>query len=342
MNRLQRYILSSYSTLFFQLFIILYAITSIIFLVKIATDTSLLKITFLDLGFLYLLQTPLIIFFAAPISFFASATINLVRLSLDSELVVFFSFGISPNQIAKIYLKVALLISISMLVLSIGAIPITQQLMYEFINIKKYEAKLNVKSTEFGQSFGEWLLFVNSSKNNIYSDVVMMSIKQNTDQVKFIISDSTQIAKTDNIFKMKLKNGEVNIIDKDVITLVNYKELHLNDIYNYQRFSFLDITHYWQRYDNKNYTHIRKDLLNYILISIFPILGIFLIMTLGVINPRLNKNNTNIYLFISVIVYFSLGNSLSFSSLSTNLIMFPFGWALITYYFYRKKILKVF
>ena len=205
MNRLQRYILSSYSTLFFHLFIILYAITSIIFLVKIATDTSLLKITFLDLGFLYLLQTPLIIFFAAPISFFASATINLVRLSLDSELVVFFSFGISPNQIAKIYLKVALLISISMLVLSIGAIPITQQLMYEFINIKKYEAKLNVKSTEFGQSFGEWLLFVNSSKNNIYSDVVMMSIKQNTDQVKFIISDSTQIAKTDNIFKMKLK-----------------------------------------------------------------------------------------------------------------------------------------
>jgi lipopolysaccharide export system permease protein len=340
MHKIQRYLLSNYSTLFFQLFTILYAITSIIFLVKIATDTSLLKITFLDLGFMYLMQMPLIIFFAAPISFFAAATINLVRFSLDSELVVLFSIGVSPNQIVQIYLKVAALISATLLVLSLGVIPITQQLFFEFISIKKYEAKLNVKSTEFGQSFGEWLLFVNDAKDNLYKDVVMMSLKGSNDQVKFITSESTEIDKIDNIFTMKLKDGDVNLIGDDKLNLIQFDTMHLNDIYNYQKFSFLDIKDYWKRINTTG--HVKRDFISYVLVSIFPIVMIFMIMVLGVMNPRVNRNFTNLYLFFSVLFYFSVGNSFAAAHSIAGLVLFPIVILIASYFLYRKRILSTY
>jgi lipopolysaccharide export system permease protein len=338
--KLQKYILKNYSTLFFQLFFILFAITSIIFLIKIATDTSILKISFKDLGFMYLMQVPIIIFFAAPISFFAASTINLARYSTDSEMVVLFSFGMNPKTILKIYFKVALLISTSMLILSIGVIPITQQLMSEFINIKKYEAKLNVKSTEFGQSLGEWLLFVNDSKDNLYLDVIMMSLKKEQDKIKFIISKSTTINKNNNIFKMNLENGEANLIGDKSIELIKYNNLKINDINNYRHFSFLDIGNYWGIDNKTRFNSYKKEFSSSILIAIFPLISLYFILILGIINPRRTNNRINLYIFGVVVGYFSIGNMLSFGSIVYTLVIFPISWLTISYIIYRKKFLK--
>ena len=77
-------------------------ITSVVFVVKIASLTSIITIDFFELFTLFAYVVPQILFYTMPVSFFLSLVITLAKLASEYELTVITSFGLNPINILKI------------------------------------------------------------------------------------------------------------------------------------------------------------------------------------------------------------------------------------------------
>ena len=102
--KLNQYVYSQLAVTFFPIFLGLFFITSIVFLVKIASLTSVITMDFFELFKLYAYVIPQIIFYTMPISFFISLVITLAKLASEYELTVITSFGLNPVKILKVFL----------------------------------------------------------------------------------------------------------------------------------------------------------------------------------------------------------------------------------------------
>lgn len=160
MNKLKNYLYFQLSSSFFQIFFVLFAITSIIYLVRIASLTSIIQMNGFELFMLYLYATPNIIFYTLPIVFFVAFAITISRLSSEYETIVITSFGLNPYRIIKIFFPITLIVSITLLIVSLGLVPKAKDLSRVFIEKKKNEAKLNIQASQNGQKFGNWLVYI--------------------------------------------------------------------------------------------------------------------------------------------------------------------------------------
>ena len=100
-QKLKKYLMTTYSQSFFPIFLTLYVITSIVYLVKIASLTSIIQINFLELLELYGYTIPTILFYTLPITIFVALALTLSKLSSEYELIVITSFGLNPIKILK-------------------------------------------------------------------------------------------------------------------------------------------------------------------------------------------------------------------------------------------------
>ena len=73
MHRLQKYIIHNLSILFLSIFLPLFAIASVIFLIKLATYTAVIQLSIWEMSKLYFFVLPEVLFFTLPISFFTAA-----------------------------------------------------------------------------------------------------------------------------------------------------------------------------------------------------------------------------------------------------------------------------
>ncbi len=138
---------------------------------------------------LYIYSIPQVIFYTLPISFFISLTICLSKLSSEYEMVVITSYGLNPLNIIKIFLPLTTILTIFLLVISLGLIPKTKYLTKTFSEIKKKEANFNIKESEFGQKFGDWLIYINGKDKNIYKEVTLFKSEKSSEN--FIVSESS-------------------------------------------------------------------------------------------------------------------------------------------------------
>lgn len=207
--KLKQYLLSQLSYTFFPIFLALYFITSIIFLVKIAALTSIITIDIFELFKLYMYVIPTIIFFTMPTSFFISLVITLTKLSNEYELIVITSFGLNPIRIMKIFLPITLFLTISLLVISVGLIPKAKFLNQQFLDQKKKEANFNIKASEFGQKFGDWLIYISQKEDKDYKDIVLF--KTDGKQDEFIMSQKASLQNEQGELSFKLLRGKVLI-----------------------------------------------------------------------------------------------------------------------------------
>ncbi len=331
-NLLNKYLFMSFSTTFFPIFITLYIITSIIFLVKVATLTSIIQINFFELLELYSYSIPHILFYTLPISYFVGLTLSIAKLADDNELIVLTSFGLNPTKIIKIFLPITFVVSIILLIVSLGLYPKAYQQKQQFLNIKKQEAKFNIRPSEYGQQFGSWLIYVDQEANNIYKDVTLLKIGKNKDT--FISSNYATIENLSHSLQMKLSHGKSFIIS-DSIRQVDFEEMLLNNKTSsiQQIKSFTDIIEYWNDIDKNN--NKKKEFIFKILISIFPFISLFFIITIGYFNPRYNSNHAASLSSVVVVIYIILANS------SQNHIVYilPIFWIIISYgyYFFSTK-----
>ena len=93
-------------------------------------------------------------------------------------------------------------------------------------------------------------------------------------------------------------------------------------------------TEYWGEEEKKLITNI--------LLSFFPVLGLFLVLSIGIVHVRHQRAKVYLYMFLGIIVYyglaFSLGGVLHFYAIPA--VLLP--WIIITYTLYRKQIVAKF
>lgn len=304
---------------------------------KIASLTSIITMNILELLQLYMYIVPTIIFYTAPISFFISLVITLAKLSSEYELIVITSFGFNPIKIIKIFFPVTLLLSISLLVISVGLIPKAKFLNDRFLEQKKKEANFNIKASEFGQKFGDWLIYISSKKDKVYSEVKLLKTQDGKDQ--FIMAKSAVLNNNNGELSFKLNNGKSFYIGEEELNQIDYKNMNINDsIRSSQGKSFTNSYDYWRKKVETN-RNIDK-LTFYVLTSFFPTISLFLIIVFGYFNPRYEKNKAVAFCMTSVVVYYIFMEVVTENLLLHSLYIVPIVWLIGTYYIYTKSVKK--
>lgn len=335
--KLKQYLYSQLAITFFPIFLGLFFITSVIFLVKIAALTSIITIDFSELFKLFSYAIPQIIFFTMPISFFLSLVITLAKLASEYELTVITSFGLNPTKILKIFLPITLIVSSLLLIISVGLIPKTKYLSKQFLEKKKKEASFNIKASEFGQKFGDWLIFINGKDNEDYDEIKLFKTDKKQDQ--FIVSKTAILDNDKGFLTFKLEDGKAFVINEKEFDQINFKSMYINDSIADAKISiFTNSFEYWKNSISKN-TDI-DDLTLYVLTSIFPLISLFLVITFGYFNPRYEKNRAIFYSLISIVLYYVLVKVLGNKILLHSLYLIPSIWIISTYILYSKTIQK--
>jgi len=335
MKLLNRYLINTLSNTFFPIFMTLFAITSVIFLVKIASLTSVITISFLELLYLYSLTIPQILFYTLPVTFFTSAIINLSKLSNEYELIVITSFGLSPLKVLKIFIPISLLVSLSLFVISFILIPQAKYLENHFINKKKQEAQFNIKPSEYGQKFGPWYIYVQDKNNKTYNEIILYQPEINKDT--FIISQQAQIANNKTSLSLKLFDGSASTITNK-INQVDFKTMSMNSYIKQSKqiSSLSDLILYWKD-TPKDSRKMRKFLQNSF-ISLLPIISIIFYIAFGYFNPRYEKNRNTIYAILLVLFYMIATQKISTFKEFYLLAIVPPIWIIISILFYIKRI----
>lgn len=335
--KLKHYLYTQLAITFFPIFLGLYFITSVVFLVKIASLTSIITINFFELFTLYSYVIPQIIFYTMPISFFISLVITLSKLASEYELTVITSFGLNPVKILKIFLPITFVLSLSLIVVSVGLIPKTKFLTKQFLDIKKKEASFNIKASEFGQKFGDWLIYIQDKEEKVYNQIKLFKTENGKDQ--FIISNSAVLNNDKGDLSFKLNTGKAFFVDEKEINQINFESMHINDSIADSRMGIFTTTYnFWKDKIKRN--EDVDDLTFYILTSTFPLLSLFLVVTFGYFNPRYEKNRAVAYSLVAVVLYYVIAKSLGKSMLLHTLYIIPLVWISLTYFIYSKTVKK--
>lgn len=226
MDRLKKYIIDNLYMIFLSMFMPLFAIASVIFMIKLATYTAVIQLSLWDMAKLYLFVLPEILFYTLPITFFIAATLSLFKLSTDNEMVVLFALGIHPKFIIKTLFKPAMLLSALLAFDFLILFPHATTLSSNFVSYKKSEAKFNLSASEFGHSFGDWLLYIGKdNENETYSDVILFN--KNKKEEIIISAKKAQIINDSGILRLKLMNGEGYSYSKDEFSQIDFETMFI-------------------------------------------------------------------------------------------------------------------
>ncbi len=335
--KLKQYLFSQLAITFFPIFLGLFFITSVVFIVKIASLTSIITIDFFELFTLFAYVVPQILFYTMPVSFFLSLVITLAKLASEYELTVITSFGLNPINILKIFAPTTFVLSVALMIISVGLIPKTKFLTTQFLAEKKKEANFNIRASEFGQKFGDWLIYINAKNDKVYDEVKLFKTENKEDQ--FIISQTAVLDNDKGALSFKLNDGKAFIINEKEFNQIDFKSMYINDSINDGKESVFKSSYdYWSKRIDKKVD--LDDFTFYILTSLFPFLSLFLVITFGYFNPRYEKNRAVFYSLIAIVVYYFLVKAIGDKILLHALYIIPIVWIGATYMLYSKTIQK--
>lgn len=336
MDKLRQYILSHLSILFFSIFLPLFAIASVIFLIKLATYTAVIQLSIVEMAKLYLFVIPELLFYTLPIAFVVGGALTLYRLSNDNEMVVVFSLGISPSFVARVLAAPALLLTLLLLVDFIVVTPYIKIISANFLDQKKAEAKFNLTASEFGHHFGDWMLFVNKSDQNarVFQDVVLFN-KAIKDEI-LIRSDKAELINQRGVLKLKLDSGESYSYNNELLKTMLFKTAYINDKITTDQMIYRDTLDYWT--NNELRERKNQRLVTNTLLSLFSLISIFLIIALGVVHARHQKRWIYLWLFLSIILFYAAA-IITYKWLGFHTIwVVALLWLIGTYSFYKRLV----
>ena len=306
-----------------------------------ATYTAVIQLDVFEMAKLYIFVVPEVLFYTLPFSFFIAVSLTLFKLSNENEIIVMFSLGIHPNFILKTLLKPAMILSVLLLLNFLVLHPHAKTLSQNFYNYKKGQAKFNLSASEFGHSFGEWLLYIGHDNNNeTYDDVFLFKKDKKGDEEVLISAKHAKIVTDSNILKLELTDGEGYSYSKENFSQINFDKMYINDYLTTKLLKYETPLEYWQSDIKKD--RKRKLFIRNILMSLLPILGLFIAASIGIVHIRHNKGKIYLYLFLSVAAYYEsvllLQKSIQYYAIPTMII----AWSIITYYIYKKMIVEKF
>ncbi|MGB5965815.1 MAG: LptF/LptG family permease [Sulfurimonadaceae bacterium] len=341
MHKLRQYIISNFSISFFSIFLPLFAVASVIFMLKLATYTAYIQLTFFEMFKLYLFVLPELFFYTLPITFFVAATLALFRLSTDNEMVILFTLGIKPNYLIKVLMVPALLLSSLLFFNFFFLFPHVKTLSINFMKHKKSEAKFNLSASEFGHNFGSWLLYIGKdNKDNTFGDVVLFN--KNKDEEFVIGAKKATVDNSGGVLRLQLESGKGYSYTADSLTQMKFEMLFINNIMTTDQRKYLSAYDYWFKNEPGLQKIHTKKFISDVLLSLFPVLSLFMALAIGVAHVRHQKAYIYLFLFGSIILYYGISigmvNRLGYYTIPLVLI----GWLAVTYPYYRRKIVSRF
>jgi len=339
MHKLRKYIIQNLSSLFISIFTPLFSIASVVFLIKLATFTAVIKLTIWEMTKLYLFTIPELLFFTIPVAFFIAATLSLYKLSNDNEIVVLFSLGIKPSYLVKVLLGPALLVSTVLFFNFFVLFPHTKILSGNYISYKKSEAQFNLSASEFGNSFGDWLLYLGKeNKDGTFSQVFLFNKKKKEEIL--IAAKNAKLINDSGILRLKLTDGQGYSYSKESLTQINFKTMLINNTMDTHLTPYRSTLDYWT--SSERARPKRNMLITDTLLSLFPVLSLFLVVSLGVVHARHQKSFIYLFLFLGVAVFYgsimALKEPLEFYAIPVIIVT----WLIGTYTIYRKTVAKRF
>jgi len=339
MDKLEKYIVNNLSSLFFSMLLPLFTIASMVFLIRLSIATSVIQVSAFEMFKLYLFILPDIIFYTMPLTFFIAAALAMNKLSTDNEMVVLFSLGISPNLIIKTLSKPALFLSFLMLTNYLVIAPYTKTLSDNFIEQKKTNAHLNLSASEFGNKFGQWLVFI--EENNPDGSYKNMVLFKKTDNEEVIISAKrAEIVNEKNILTLKLFKGKGYTYSKEKFSEIIFKEMDLNNRLDSEYIQYKSAFSYWK--SEKRHKRKNNMLVVHTLLSLFPLFSIFLVASIGIVHSRHQKNMTYLFVFLGILGYYGATLTLQKIIGFYTIPIVTIAWLSITFFIYKKKILSRF
>jgi len=336
MGKLRHYILSHLSILFFSIFLPLFAIASVIFLIKLATYTAVIQLSLLEMGKLYLFVIPELLFYTLPIAFVVGGALALYRLSNDNEMVVVFSLGISPSFVGRVLAVPALFLTLLLFINFIVVIPYIKVISGNFLEKKRAEAKFNLSASEFGHHFGEWMLFINKSDQDsrVFEDVVLFN-KDMKDEI-LIKSDKAELINKNGVLQLKLSDGESYSYSDKLLKTMLFKTGYINDKMASDPTIYRDTLDFWTNEIERG----KKDrlLITNTLLSLFPLLSVFLMVALGVVHARHQKRWIYLWLFLSIVGFYAAAIMTQKWLAFHTIWIVALIWFILSYSFYKRLV----
>lgn len=339
MTKIKHYIIANLSSLFISIFLPLFSIASVIFLIKLATYTAIIKLTIWEMAKLYFFVLPEILFYTLPITFFVASTLTLFKLSNDNEIVVLFSLGIKPNLILKTLLKPALLLTLILSFDFFILFPHATVLSSNFVSYKKSEAQFNLTASEFGNSFGDWLLYLGTkNEDGTYGKVFLFNKKQKEEIL--ISAQKAQLINDAGILRLKLTGGEGYSYSTEKFSQINFDVMLINDTMKTNLTKYRTPLDYWlsqDRADSKRHMFITDTLL-----SLFPVISLFLVASIGIVHARHHKSSIYFFLFLYIVIFYGLTLALQKIFIYYTIALIAIPWLIVSYIIYHNTIVKRF
>ncbi len=339
MYRLRRYIIGTFSMLFFSIFLPLFAIASIIFLIKLASYTAVIQLSLWEMFKLYLFILPELLFYTLPVTFFVAAALALFRLSSDNEMVVIFALGIKPSFLLGTLLRPALLLSLLLAFDFFVLFPHTTVLSTNFVRYKQSEAKFNLEASEFGHNFGDWLLYIGKARpDRTYGDVVLFH--KEADKEILIEAKGAEVINEKGVLQLKLSQGQGYSYTDAKLTQIRFETMRINNVMQTDLRQYKTPLEFWVDPDRRESK--RRMFITDTMLSLFPTVSLFAVLAMGIAHVRHQKGYIYLWLFVSMLVYYVstmlLQDLIGFYTIPVVLTL----WLATTYTVYRRKILARF
>lgn len=344
----KRYMFLSFSQLFFPFFLVLLFIASVVLIISIAGKTYVVKMNFFDLFALFMYSLPGSVFFIISITFFASLTLGIARLSYEYEMMVFFALGIKPMDILRTFLPITILATLILLVFSLVLVPLSNSASKNFIAQKRADIDVNLRAGELGQKLGEWLVYVDEVKDRKYKNLILYS--QDKDSENFVVAQDGKTRNQSGIFELLLEHGDVYFAQDDEIRKIIYDQMSVRQILGEPQLSGYDLLSYWQEAFTYMITSApRKEIplsvrskerkiSQAILVSVFPLVSLFLALSFGIANPRFTSNMSYFYVIGATALYFVMVHIASEHFPFLGIVCIPIVWVLSSYLLYARTI----
>ncbi|MCF6201537.1 MAG: LptF/LptG family permease [Hydrogenimonas sp.] len=334
MRKTSEYLLKSFSGIFFSIFLPIIVIGSLILFVRIAKLTEVTQMSAGEMLLMYGYSLPTILFYTLPVTFFAALVLTLNKLSNDFESVVLFSFGISPARLVNFFYPLVLLLIALLMLLSLGLIPITKQLTKSFIAYKSMHAVLNIEASQFGQKFGEWLVFLESKDkdSNTLHNIVLYNSKPSHEQI--LIADMGRFINENGVLGLMLSNGRAYSIQNDKVNQIDYKVMKIYDTTQYKPFTYQNLKDYWSI--AKEERKRLKDMIIFIAISLFPIATLYFAFAYVILHPRYQKNYGYLAILLSTAIYYGVISAIAKTSAAASAIFVLLFLATGVLLFYKR------
>jgi len=339
MVNVKGYISSNFTKAFFTIFLPFFLIISLVFLVRIAALTSKIQISFSELLLLYSFSIPEIFFYTLPLSFISALTNLLIKLSQDNELIALYALGLKSKKILRNLLLFGLLFSLLLASISLLAMPLSKQFYRSFKEEKKNDAKLNIVAGKLGQKFGDFYIYVQEKKKDVFHNIVIYN-RTKKESEQFFSSQTAQLMHKQGITSLILNEGYGYTYSKDKMQQAQYKTLEIFDSAQKTKFKFENLKTYWQHLNTDN--KFMKKTLFFIFISFIPLLSVYIVAAFTMINPRYQKNHSFLVIFITTLSLYLIATSLQKWGTPYILLASLISIALLGQWLFHKRVARYF